>query len=143
MTDFLYYNPNPNQRYRADGTSIKKDNTGDCSVRCICKALDINWEEAYKLLCDEGLKQHKMPDSTEVIAAVLESNGFKKGVIFQDYIRKCHHRPTVNSAIEDFKRYNKKKLVFKTTHHVTTVDEGIIYDTWNTADEPVWSFWYK
>lgn len=147
MAEFLYYNPNPSQRYRKDGSPIKSDYRGDCSVRCICKTLDISWEEAYKKLCEEGLKQHRMPDSQEVIVAVLEENGFKKGVINQDYIKKHHHRPTVRSAVDDFKTTDglkdKKKFVYMTTHHVTTVDEGVIFDTWDTNNECVWSFWYK
>ena len=148
MAEFIYYNPNPRQRYRRDGSPIKSDHTGDCSVRCICKALDISWEEAYKKLCEEGLKQHRMPDSTEVIVAVLEANGFKKGKISQENIKRTHHRPTVAEGIECTSHPNnslstKKKFVYKLSHHVTTVDEGLIYDTWDTSNECVWSFWYK
>lgn len=147
MAEFLYYNPNPSQRYRRDGSPIKSDHNGDCTVRCITKALDIDWETAYKKLCDEGLKQHRMPDDMDVVKAVLESNGFKKGVINQDYIKKHHHRPTVSSAVDDIKTTDglkdKKKFVFQNSHHITTVDDGVIFDTWDTSEECVWSFWYK
>jgi hypothetical protein len=116
-------------------------------VRCITKALDIDWEEAYKKLCDEGLKQHRMPDDMDVVKAVLESNGFKKGTINKEYIKKNHHRPTVESAIGEFLSLecfkDKKKFVIQNTHHVTTVDQGIIFDTWDTSNETVWAFWYK
>lgn len=147
MAEFLYYNPNPSQRYRRDGSPIKSDHNGDCTVRCITKALDIDWETAYKKLCDEGLKQHRMPDDMDVVKAVLESNGFKKGTINKEYIKRHHHRPTVSSAVDDIKTIDglkdKKKFVFQNTHHVTTVDDGVIFDTWDTSEECVWSFWYK
>lgn len=147
MAEFLYYNPNPSQRYRRDGSPIKSDHNGDCTVRCITKALDIDWETAYKKLCEEGLKQHRMPSDMDVVKAVLEANGFKKGVINQNYIKRNHHRPTVKGAVDNIKTIDglkdKKKFVFQNSHHVTTVDEGVIFDTWDTSDECVWSFWYK
>ena len=82
-----------------------------------------------------------------MIAAVLEENGFKKGKINQDYIKRTHHRPTVSGIVGNCWRVDglkdKKKFVFMTTHHATTVDEGVIFDTWDTSNECVWSFWYK
>ena len=38
---YYYYQPNKKDL---------KDNYGDCSVRCICKALDLSWKDAYKKL---------------------------------------------------------------------------------------------
>ena len=36
---FIYYNPNPTQR-----------NVGDCAIRAISKALNVDWEEAFMLV---------------------------------------------------------------------------------------------
>ncbi len=40
---FVYYNPNPAGRI-----------VGDCAVRAVAKALDIDWETSYNLICQAG-----------------------------------------------------------------------------------------
>ena len=146
--EYIYYNPNPNQRYRADGRPIKSDQSGDCVVRAVAKALDLSWEDSYKKLCEEGLRQHIMPNdsSGKVYGKVLENAGFKLGNVNQDFIRRYHRRPTVSDLYDSIERNNDishKKIVVKNTHHLTCIDEGVIFDTWDTSDECVWKFWYK
>ena len=42
---FIEYNPNP-----------RGINTGDCVIRAICKALDMEWEKVYMDLTVRGLQ---------------------------------------------------------------------------------------
>lgn len=147
--EFEYFNNNPSQRYRADGRPIKSDQCGDCVVRAVAKALDLSWEDSYKKLCDEGLRQHIMPNdsSGKVYGKVLEDAGFSLGSVNQGFIRRYHRRPTVSELYDGLLRHNsntsRKKIVIKCTHHLTCIDEGVIFDTWDTSDECVWRFWYK
>ena len=47
---YIKYNPNPCGR-----------NVGDCAVRAISAALNIDWETAFDLICDAAKKMCDMP----------------------------------------------------------------------------------
>lgn len=40
-----------------------KDDYGDCVVRAICKALDVDWLHAYDKLCVIGRENQSMPNA--------------------------------------------------------------------------------
>lgn len=65
-----YYNPNPTGR-----------NVGDCAIRAVSKALNIDWEKAYCLICANGFSMGDMPSSDSVWGAVLRQNGFYKKIL--------------------------------------------------------------
>ena len=67
---YIEYNPNPVSRH-----------VGDCSVRAISKALDIDWESAYVLNAVNGFSMGDMPSSDAVWGATLRQNGFYRYVI--------------------------------------------------------------
>ena len=46
---YVYYNENPTGRH-----------VGDCSVRAVSKALDIDWETAYCMICANGFQMGDM-----------------------------------------------------------------------------------
>ena len=50
---------------------------GDCSVRAISKALDVDWETAYAMIASNGFAMGDMPISNSVCGAVLMQHGFK------------------------------------------------------------------
>ena len=62
---YIYYNPNPMSRI-----------VGDCAVRAIAKALDIDWEDAYAKMIVNGFRMGDMPSSDSVWGSVLRQNGF-------------------------------------------------------------------
>ena len=62
---WIRYNPNPAGR-----------TVGDCAVRALTVALDVDWEEAYELIARAGFAMADMPSSDSVINAVLRSEGF-------------------------------------------------------------------
>ena len=140
---YEYFNPNPKARYKADGTPMKW-HKGDCTTRALCKALDLDWKAAFKLQCDEAIKKCNEPNSKEVYESVLLANGFTKGVINKEFIRKNHSRPLISKLLDDiYQKEGKKKVVIKTTHHLVAAEGDTLYDVWNCSDECVWSFWYK
>lgn len=65
-----YYNPNP------AGKSV-----GDCAIRAIAKALDIDWEQAYAKVIVNGFRMNDMPSSDSVWGSVLRMNGFYRMAI--------------------------------------------------------------
>lgn len=122
---FKFYNPNP------AGRSV-----GDCSVRAISKALNIDWEQAYNLLSDFGFRMGDMPSADSVWGAVLRSNGFYKAPI-PNMCPDCY-------TAEDFCiDYPYGVYVLGFGGHVATVVDGSIYDSWDSSMEIPIFYWYR
>ena len=62
---YIYYQPNP------CGRSV-----GDCVVRAISAALDLDWDDAFDILAKFAKNMCDMPSSDQVSGAVLRANGF-------------------------------------------------------------------
>lgn len=109
---------------------------GDCSVRAISKALDVDWETAYAMIASNGFAMGDMPSSNSVWGAVLRQNGFKKQAI-PNSCPDCF-------TFADFARDNPRgTFVLGTGSHVATVVDGDLYDSWNSSDEIPVFVWYK
>ena len=122
---FMEWNPNPVGR-----------RVGDCSVRAIAKALDVDWETAYAMIASNGFAMGDMPSSNSVWGAVLRQNGFKKQAI-PNSCPDCY-------TFADFARDNPRgTFVLGTGSHVATVVDGNLYDSWNSSDEIPVFVWYK
>ena len=122
---FTEWNPNPVGR-----------RVGDCSVRALAKALDVDWETAYAMIASNGFAMGDMPSSNSVWGAVLRQNGFKKQAI-PNSCPDCY-------TFADFARDNPRgTFVLGTGSHVATVVDGNLYDSWNSSDEIPVFVWYK
>lgn len=109
---------------------------GDCSVRAISKALDIDWENAYVLLAVNGFAMGDMPSSDSVWGSVLRQNGFYRKAI-PNNCSECY-------TAEEFARDNPKgTFVLGFGGHVATVKDGILYDSWDSSQEIPQFVWYK
>lgn len=109
---------------------------GDCSVRAISKALDVDWETAYAMIASNGFAMGDMPSSNSVWGAVLRQNGFKKQIV-PNSCPDCF-------TFADFARDNPRgTFVLGTGSHVATVVDGDLYDSWNSSDEIPVFVWYK
>lgn len=109
---------------------------GDCSVRAISKALDVDWETAYAMIAANGFAMGDMPSSNSVWGAVLRQNGFQKKAI-PNSCPDCF-------TFADFARDNPRgTFVLGTGSHVATVVDGNLYDSWNSSDEIPVFVWYK
>lgn len=120
-----FYNPNPVSR-----------SVGDCAVRAIAKALDVDWESAYVILSVNGFQMCDMMNANSVIGATLRQHEFYRAVIPDDM-------PDCYSA-SDFCRDNPEGLyVLGFGSHVATVRDGTIYDSWDCSNECPMYYWYK
>lgn len=109
---------------------------GDCSVRAVSKALDVDWETAYAMIASNGFAMGDMPSSNSVWGAVLRQNGFKKQAI-PNSCPDCF-------TFADFARDNPRgTFVLGTGSHVATVVDGNLYDSWDSSDEIPVFVWYK
>lgn len=119
------YNPNPTGRM-----------VGDCSVRAIAKALDIDWETAYAMIASNGYAMGDIMSSDSVWGAVLRQHGFYRKSI-PDSCPDCY-------TADDFCRDNPKgTFVLGFGGHVATVVNGILFDSWNSSREIPQFVWYR
>lgn len=114
---YVYYNPNP-----------IREIAGDCVVRALCRAMDLTWDDAYLMICDQGFIDKDMPSSNGVWRAVLLNNGFSEHVIKNT----CPDCYTVTDFCEDHPR---GIYILFLGGHVVCVRDGNHYDAWNSADE--------
>ena len=120
------YNPNP----------IGGQRVGDCSVRAVAKALDIDWEKAYILIAVNGFAMGDVMSSDIVWGSVLRQYGFKKAII-PNTCPECY-------SAEDFCNDHPKGVyVLGFGGHVATVVDGILYDSWDSSNEIPIYIWYK
>lgn len=111
---WVRYNPNPTGR-----------SVGDCAVRAVAKALNIDWETAYRMISDNGYAMGDMPSSYSVWGAVLRQNGFYR----QSMPNRC---PDCYTAA-DFARDNPTgTFVLGFGGHVATIVDGTLYDSWDS-----------
>ena len=122
---WIKWNPNPVGR-----------TVGDCAVRAIARALNIDWETAYIIIADNGLDMGDMPSSDSVWGAVLRQNGFYKTSI----PNKCPNCYTVDDFCED---NPKGTFVLGFGGHVATVVDGNLYDAWDSSKEIPIYVWYR
>lgn len=109
----------------------------DCVVRAIMKATGQTWAKTYQDLCEVGLKEFDMPNSKKVWSKYLEQQGYVK--------QKMPRFPNnTRYTLEEFaKEYKKGTYIIKLAHHVTTVIDGHIYDSWDCSHKSVGNYWSK
>ena len=125
MSSWIYYNPSPTAR-----------NVGDCSVRAVAKALNTDWETAYALTALNGYLMGDMPSSDSVWGAVLRQHGFYRDAIPNTCVD-CY-------TAEDFCRdHPQGTFVLAFGGHVATVQDGRLFDSWDSSREIPQFYWYK
>ena len=122
---WVEYNPNPSGR-----------RVGDCAVRAVAKALNVDWETAYAMIANNGYQMNDMPSSNSVWGAVLRQHGFYRQAI-PDTCPDCY-------TTEDFIEDNPKgTFVLGFGSHVATIIDGNLYDSWDSSKEIPQYFWYR
>jgi hypothetical protein len=120
-----YYQPNP-----------KKRNTGDCSVRAIAKALDVDWETAYSMLVVTGFILGDMPSSNSVWGSVLRQHGFYRETISNE----CPDCYDIGDFADE---HPNGTYVVGTGSHVVAVKDGIVFDSWDSTKEIPLYYWSR
>jgi hypothetical protein len=122
---WIKYNPNPTGRL-----------VGDCAVRAVAIALNVDWETAYIKIVTNGFSMGDMPSSDSVWGSVLRQHGFYRAAI-SDTCPDCY-------TAEDFCRdFPRGTYVLGFGGHVATVIDGNIYDSWDSSKEIPQYYWYR
>lgn len=121
---WIKYNPNPTGR-----------SVGDCAVRAVAKALDLDWEKAYDLISKNARAMGDMPSSDSVWGAVLRQHGFYR-LNIPNSCPDCY-------TAEDFcKDHPYGVYVLGFGGHTATVVDGDLYDSWDSSSEIPVYVWY-
>ena len=122
---YSYYNANP-----------YKIRVGDCVIRAISKALSQPWEDTYIDLTIQGYLMGDLLSSNAVWGAYLKSKGFTRDIISND-CPECY-------TIEDFcNEYPKGTFIIGTGTHAVCVENGCVFDTWNSSGETPIYYYHK
>lgn len=119
------YNPNPTGR-----------SVGDCSIRAVAKALNVDWETAYARIALAGFLMGDMPSSDSVWGAVLRQNGFYREAVPNT----CPDCYTAGEFADD---HQSGIYVLGFGGHTATVADGILYDSWDSSNEIPIYVWRK
>ena len=122
---YLEFNPNPASR-----------RVGDCAVRAIAAALDVDWERAFALLAVNAFQMGDLPNSDSVWGSVLRQHGFYRTSI-PDSCPDCY------TASEFAIDHPAGVYVLGFGGHVATVKDGVIYDAWDSSNEIPQFVWHK
>lgn len=122
---FKKFNPNPKGAY-----------VGDCVIRAISKALDVDWYHAYLGVVIQGYIMCDMPSANHVWGSYLQKNGFTRTVI-PNSCPECY-------TIKDFcEEYPEGEYILATGSHVVAVVDGNYYDAWDSGNEVPIYYWQK
>ena len=122
---YVHYQPNPVGR-----------NVGDCAVRAVAKALDIDWEAAYALIVANGFQMGDMPSSDAVWGSVLRQYGFYREAIPNT----C---PDCYTAADFAHDHPRGTYVLGFGGHVATLKDGDVYDSWDSTEMSPQFYWYR
>lgn len=124
MSMWIEYNPNPAGR-----------RVGDCAVRAVARALNVDWEKAYALITANGYQMGDMPSSDSVWGSVLRQHGFYREAVPNT----C---PDCYTAAEFADDHPHGVYVLGFGGHVATVVDGELYDSWDSSNEIPQYYWY-
>lgn len=122
---YIHYNENPRKRL-----------VGDCVVRAISVALNVDWDTAYCLVTAVGFGIKDMPSANSAVGVLLRRNGFRRYSI-PNSCPDCY-------TAKDFCTDNPSGIyVLGFSGHVATVIDGNIYDAWDSSNEIPVYVWEK
>lgn len=126
---FIYYNPN----------RLGK-RVGDCAVRAVSKALNVDWDTAFRLMTEKAFALADMPSSNVVWGEVLRDHGFTRHTIPNT----C---PDCYTAADFLIDHPDGVYVIGFGNHVATAivtdRSADLFDAWNSLNEIPLYYWYR
>lgn len=114
-----------------------KDKQPDCSIRCLCKAENIEWLEAFDRLTLIARELWSVLNSKQTYETYLKKNGY---VYHKISNAKGSKRPTVETFTKEHKTGTHVLVI--ANHYVCSKD-GYYYDTWDCGQSCLYGYWSK
>lgn len=124
--EFVKFNQNPKQK-----------RTTDCVIRAISFALGKTWEEVYRDLAEQGIKNGLMLNDRNNWKLYLKVLGYNMERMPKTLNNK---RYTVEQFADEIARKGCTYVV-KIANHITVVKDKKLYDTWNCKNKCVGNYW--
>jgi len=126
---FKYFQPNEKD---------EKGEYGDCAIRAICKAENLSWQNAYELMYNLS-KEIQCPMNIKPgFEYIVKYLGYSYGKFKK--LKKGEHRKSVK---EFAKTHQHGIYICNTACHYVTIYNGHYYDSWDSGDKYLYSYWYK
>ena len=107
---------------------------GDCTVRAIAKAMNVDWDTAFAGICVQGFAMKDMPSGNAVWGRYLMQKGYRRKLV-PDECPDCY---TLAAFCDDHPRGT---YIVAFGSHVVAVIDGDYYDTWDSGQEiPIYYF---
>lgn len=116
-----------------------KDKASDCQIRALCKALDIDWLEAFDLtipICRE-IQSYTIFGGSDVkrVNESLKRLGF-------DYTGVSNTKGTKRPTVKSFANAHKTgRYILRVAHHVVACVDGVYYDTWDSGSCSLYGYY--
>lgn len=124
--NFIKTNPNPEGK-----------KTGDCVIRAIAIAEKKSWIEVYDALCELGREMSDMPNMKKVYETYLIKNGWVKQ-------KMPKHSNGKRYKLRELADENPKGVfIMGVVHHIATVIDGDLYDTWDCGRKCVGNYFSR
>lgn len=107
---------------------------GDCAVRAVSVALDIDWESAFALLAVNGFQMGDVVSADSVWGSVLRQHGFYRYAVPNT----C---PDCYTATEFAQDHPRGVYVLGFGGHTATLKNGVLYDSWDSSAEIPQFYW--
>lgn len=120
MSDFAYYNINPNRREEED-----------CVCRAISLASKLNYSAVDKLLC--LIAEHRQCDKL-----CLNCYHYLLEEVFGYPVRYCDNSETVEDIAS---QYKNNVILVRIQGHLTCALYGVVFDLWNCSSELADCYW--
>lgn len=105
-------------------------------MRAISKATGKEWGETYLAMAIEGYLEGDMPSANAVWGAYLRRIGYRRYMV-PDTCPDCY---TVGEFADE---HPEGTFILALSGHVVCVQDGVIYDSWNSENEIVLYYWQK
>lgn len=112
--------------------------TGDCVVRALTTATEMDWLDVYDELCQIGRKKCRMPNDKITYEKFLTDHGFTNCKMPR---HSDNSRYTVNELIDEIGEGNI--LVMNVAHHTTVSVNDKLVDLWNCGGKSVGNYFIK
>lgn len=125
---YKYYQPNKKDI---------KDEYGDCVIRALTKALEMEWKAVFNELIPYAIEMQAMPNNKVCYEKYITDKGL---VWYGCKAKKGCKRQTVSTFT---KSHKSGVYILRVAHHLVTVVDGNYYDTWDCGDKTVYGYWTK